>query len=118
MNVVLSFVWVSIKDTGSMYEFAAIYGLFAATMQALFPPTMADLNTDPRKTETRFGMGFALSSFGVFVGCPVGGALIELGNGSYLYAQLFAGSCGILGFFCVLLAACIDHKKMKQCTSM
>jgi MFS family permease len=82
-----------------MYGFAAIYGLFAAAMQALFPATMADLTTDPKKKRTRFGMGVALSSFGVFVGCPVGGALIELGNGNYWYAQLFAGTCGILGFF-------------------
>jgi predicted MFS family arabinose efflux permease len=118
MNAVLLFVWISIKDTESMYGFAAIYGLFAAAMQALFPATMADLTTDPKKKRTRFGMGVALSSFGVFVGCPVGGALIELGNGNYWYAQLFAGTCGILGFFWVPVAVCIHHNKMKQCTSM
>ena len=114
MNAVLLFVWISIKDVESMYGFAAIYGLFAAAMQALFPATIADLTTDPKKSGTRFGMGFALSSFGVFLGCPVGGALVELGDGSFLYAQIFAGSCGMLGFTCVFVAAIIHHKKMKH----
>jgi MFS family permease len=110
---ILLFVWVSVKTTHSMYVFAVIYGLFASALQALFPVTMADLTTDPKRTGTRFGMGFALSSFGVFIGCPVGGALIEFGDGSYLYAQVFAGSCGVLGFFCVLVATIIHHRKLR-----
>jgi MFS family permease len=115
INSLLLFIWISIQTTRSMYVFAAIYGLFASALQALFPATMADLTTDPKRTGTRFGMGFALSSFGVFIGSPVGGALIELGNGSYLYAQLFAGTCGALGFICVLTAAIIHHRKLKRC---
>jgi MFS family permease len=118
MNALLLFVWIGIKDIESMYGFAAICGFFAASIQALFPATMADLTTDPKKTGTRFGMGFALSSFGVFVGCPVGGALIELGNGKHLYAQLFAGSCSMIGFTCVFVAAIIHHKKLRPCTDM
>ncbi|KAG9197567.1 hypothetical protein G6514_001472 [Epicoccum nigrum] len=90
-----------------------VYGLFASALQGLFPATMADLTVDPKKTGTRFGMGFALSSFGVLTGSPVGGALIEYKHGDYLYAQVFAGSCGILGFLCVGLAAIIHDKKSK-----
>jgi predicted MFS family arabinose efflux permease len=114
MTALLLFVWISIKSTTSMYIFAVVYGLFASALQGLFPATMADLTVDPKKTGTRFGMGFALSSFGVLTGSPVGGALIEYKHGDYLYAQVFAGSCGILGFLCVGLAAIIHGKKLKR----
>ncbi|KAF1359909.1 MFS general substrate transporter [Lizonia empirigonia] len=113
VTALLLFVWIAIKSTASMYVFAVVYGLFASALQGLFPATMADLTIDPKKTGTRFGMGFALSSFGVLIGSPVGGALIEYKDGDYLYAQVFAGSCGILGFLCVGLAAFIHGKKMK-----
>jgi predicted MFS family arabinose efflux permease len=113
VTALLLFVWISIKTTTSMYIFAAVYGLFAAALQGLFPATMADLTIDPKKTGTRLGMGFAISSFGVLIGSPVGGALIEHNNGDYLYAQVFAGSCVVLGFVCVGLAAFIHGKKAK-----
>lgn len=113
-TALLLFVWISIKSVTSMYVFAVIYGLFASALQGLFPATMADLTIDPKKTGTRFGMGFAISSFGALIGSPVGGLLIEHGNGSYLYAQVFAGSCGILGFFCVGLGTFIHRKRTKQ----
>jgi len=113
VTALLLFVWISIKSTTSMYVFAVIYGLFAAALQGLFPATMADLTIDPKKTGTRFGMGFALSSFGVLIGSPVGGALIEYKHGDYLYAQVFAGSCCTLGFLCVGLAALIHGKKAR-----
>lgn len=113
VTALLLFVWISIKSTTSMYVFVVTYGLFASALQGLFPATMADLTIDPKKTGTRFGMGFALSSFGVLIGSPVGGALIEYKHGDYLYAQVFAGLCGILGFLCVGLAAFIHGRRAK-----
>jgi hypothetical protein len=35
-------------------------------------------------------------SFAALTGSPIAGALTELYNGSYLAAQLFAGSCMVL----------------------
>jgi predicted MFS family arabinose efflux permease len=110
----LLFTWISIKSTTSMYVFAVMYGLFASALQGLFPATMADLTIDPKRTGTRFGMGFAISSFGVLIGSPVGGALVEYKNGDYLYAQVFAGSCAIVGFLCVGLATFIHSKKAQM----
>ena len=96
-----------------MHIFAVVYGLFASALQGLFPATMADLTVDPKKTGTRFGMGLALSSYGVLIRSPVGGALIEYKHGDYLYAQVSAGLCGILGFLCVGLAAFIHSEKLE-----
>ncbi|KAH8730724.1 major facilitator superfamily domain-containing protein [Phaeosphaeriaceae sp. PMI808] len=108
---VLLFAWIAIKTTVGMYTFVTLYGLFASTLQAMFPSTLADLTTDHKKMGTRMGMGFALSSFGVLIGGPGGGKLVEIGHGRYLYGQAFAGACGILGFLCFLLAAILHKRK-------
>lgn len=97
-----------------MYTFAVLYGLFAAALQAMFPATLADLTLDPKKIGTRMGMGFALSSFGCLIGGPGGGALVEAGNGTYLYGQVLAGSCGVLGLFCFGTAAILHRKKIRR----
>lgn len=106
---VLLFSSIAVKSTAGMYAFSALYGLFASALQAMFPATLADLTTDHKKMGTRLRMGFALSSFGVLVGDPGGGKLIERGHGRYTYGQALTGACGMLGFLCFLLAAII-HK--------
>lgn len=108
---VLLFAWIAIKSVAGMYIFAALYGLFASALQAMFPATLADLTTDHKKIGTRLGMGFALSSFGVLIGSPGGGKLVEVGGNKYLYGQAFAGACGMLGFVCFLIAALIHKRK-------
>ncbi|OAL02997.1 MFS general substrate transporter [Phaeosphaeriaceae sp. SRC1lsM3a] len=108
---ILLFSWIGINSVAGMYVFAAIYGFFAAGLQAMFPATLADLTTDHKKMGTRMGMGFAFSSFGVLLGGPGGGKLVELGDKGYLYGRAFAGSCGMLGFTCFLIAAIIHKKK-------
>ncbi|KAF2728023.1 major facilitator superfamily transporter [Polyplosphaeria fusca] len=112
--VILLFVWISIDSVTSMYVFAVFYGIPGAAIQSLFPATLADLTLDPKKTGTRLGMGFAISSFGVLIGSPVGGVLVQVGNGSYLYAQAFAGGCTTLGFFLVLAAAVVHRRRLKR----
>lgn len=109
----LLYCWVAIKSVAGMYAFAALYGLFAAALQAMFPATLADLTLDPKKIGTRMGMGFALSSFGCLIGGPGGGRLVEAGGGSFMYGQVLAGSCGVLGFLCFGVGAIIHKRKAK-----
>ncbi|KAJ4355883.1 uncharacterized protein N0V89_003907 [Didymosphaeria variabile] len=114
VTALLLYCWITIKSVAGMYAFAVLYGLFAAGLQAMFPATLADLTIDPKKIGTRMGMGFALSSFGCLIGGPGGGALVEAGDGAYLYGQALAGSCGILGLFCFGTAAIMHKRKAKQ----
>ena len=50
------------------------------------------------------GMVFSVVSFAGLTGPPLAGALIQKREGSYLYAQMFAGSVLMGG--CVTLVAC------------
>lgn len=113
-TALLLYCWIAVDTVAGLYVFAVLYGLAAAGLQAMFPATLADLTLDVRKRGTRMGMGFALSSFGCLIGGPGGGALVELAHGRYLYGQVLAGSCSIVGFLCFGAAAVMHRRKAKQ----
>jgi len=43
------------------------------------------------------GMGFAVAGFASLTGSPLGGALVQVGKGDFLYAQMWAGACLVAG---------------------
>ena len=48
------------------------------------------------------GMVFSAISFASLTGPPLGGALIQNGNGRYLDAQMWAGSSLMVGFLMLI----------------
>lgn len=101
---IVLYSWIAVDSITGLWIFAVVYGSTAAGIQSLFPATLASLTTNPKKAGTRLGMIFSVVGFGVLTGPPVAGALIEKGNGKYLYAQLFSASSISLGA-CFLLAS-------------
>lgn len=99
----LLYCWAAVTSKGGLVGFAVIYGLFASGIQSLFPATLASLTSD-LKAGVRMGMIFSVVSFACLTGPPLAGALIQKRNGSYLYAQMFAGSVMMGG--CMTLIAC------------
>ncbi|KAI4202607.1 MAG: hypothetical protein LQ348_001486 [Seirophora lacunosa] len=92
----LVFCWAAVTSQSGLTAFAVVYGLFAAGIQSLFPATTSSLTIDMKKTGVRMGMIFSIVSFASLTGSPLAGALIQKRRGSYLYAQMFAGTV----FFC------------------
>jgi MFS family permease len=109
---VLIFCWAAVHSVGGLYAFAAIYGLFAAGIQSLFPATLSSLTTDMSKMGVRMGMVFTIVSFATLTGTPLAGALIQYKNGSYLAAQMFAGSV-LVGGCLILVAARLSRSGMQ-----
>ena len=105
----LLYCWAAVRSKGSLVGFAVIYGLFASGIQALFPATLATLTSDLKKAGVRMGMIFSVVSFACLTGPPLAGALIQKRDGSYLYAQMFAGSVMVGG--CMTLVACRVSKQ-------
>ncbi|KAL5119263.1 hypothetical protein ACEQ8H_002750 [Pleosporales sp. CAS-2024a] len=103
-TAVLLFGWVGIRDHGSYYAFAVLYGIFANAVQTLFPTTLTQLSTDMSQVGARVGMVFTLASIACLIGPPVAGRLIDLAGGTYLYAQLFAGVAVSIGFLFLSLS--------------
>lgn len=100
----LVYCWAAIHSVAGLYVFAVIYGLFAASLQALFPAVATTMTPDPSRTGTRVGMIFSTVSIATLTGPIICGALVQKGTDGYLYAEMFAASSIFLGAAMALLA--------------
>ncbi|KAL1798510.1 hypothetical protein ACET3X_002547 [Alternaria dauci] len=98
---ILLFGWIGVSSIEGQFAWAVIYGIAANATQSLFPAAVSDLSTDPTRVGTKVGMVFGFVSIACLTGPPIGGQLVALNNGSFLYAQLFAGF--------TLLAGCLAY---------
>lgn len=96
--------WTGVHNIDGLYAFAVIYGLAAAGVQSLFPATLSSLTTDIKKTGVRMGMVMSIVGCSSLMGSPIAGALIDTGDGDYLYAQIFGGLAMCVGSL-ILVAA-------------
>ncbi|WPG97552.1 aspyridones efflux protein apdf [Acrodontium crateriforme] len=104
ISAILLYTWTAVQSTAGLYTFAVLYGFSSNGVQGLWPGGLSSLTADDSKLGARMGMAFTLASVALLTGPPVGGALISLNNGEYLYAQIWAGSCLVVGS-CFLIAA-------------
>lgn len=107
---ILAYCWIAVDTKGGLYAFSVVYGLLAASLQALFPAAATTLTPHPNRTGTRVGMMLFFVSFANLTGPAICGALIKADGGSYLGAQLFAASSIFLG---ACMAACARFSKAR-----
>lgn len=93
---ILCYVWIPVKGLGGIIVFALLYGFFSGAYVSIPPSCVASMTDDMTKLGSRLGMNFLASGLGILIGTPVAGALITRMDGSFLGAQLFAGSVLIL----------------------
>ncbi|KKZ66448.1 hypothetical protein EMCG_07840 [[Emmonsia] crescens] len=104
ISSILTFGWIGIRDVKGLYAFSFLYGFFAAGIQSMFPASLSSLSLDLKKTGIRFGMILSIVSFASLTGSPIAGALIQLNNGDYLYAQIFGGLSMLVGTMVLICA--------------
>lgn len=91
------FLWAEVEDLVGAYVWVIFFGFFGGGIQGMFPATLAGLTKDLSKTGTRIGMIFTIISIVALTGPPIAGALMEATGGEYLAAQIWGGSCLLLG---------------------
>lgn len=94
---ILLFGWTGVTTIAGQFGWAAMYGISANAVQALFPASVGELSTDPTRVGTKVGMVLAVVSISCFTGPPIGGQLVAMNDGKYLYAQLFGGATMLVG---------------------
>ncbi|TEA10860.1 Aspyridones efflux protein apdF [Colletotrichum sidae] len=104
--------WAGVSSTEGLFGWAVVYGIAANATQSLFPAAVGDLSTDPTRVGTRVGMILAVVSVSCFTGPPIGGRLIALHDGDYLYAQLFGGLAMLAGCLTYVVVAFKRPKKI------
>ncbi|KAH8891931.1 MFS general substrate transporter [Thozetella sp. PMI_491] len=115
-TALLVYCWAAIHTESALTAFAVIYGFFAAALQSLFPAVATTMTPDINRTGTRVGMIFSIVSFATLTGPSISGALIQKSQGSYLGAQIFAGTCILLGACAAAAARIATRSTQSQAT--
>ncbi|EKG09051.1 hypothetical protein MPH_13961 [Macrophomina phaseolina MS6] len=106
------YTWIAVSSVGGLYAWTVFYSLFFGGIQSLSPAALTSLNSDLQKQGTRMGMVFGVLSFGTLIGTPVAGAMISSSGGSYVRAQIFAGTCLAAGGICFIVAREVKRGKV------
>jgi len=104
ISAILAFCWIPVHDTAGVVIFCILYGFFSGTFVSLPPTTVVSLSPSLSVVGTRMGMSFTFAGFGILVGNPVAGAILN--SGSWIGLQLFCAisvvtagiACGIARF--------------------
>lgn len=86
------FSWIGANDSTGTYVWSCFFGMAAGGAQGVFGGALSSLTKDPRKMGTRFGMVSTSLGFATLAGPPTAGAIIDGSDGSYVGAQIWAGS--------------------------
>jgi predicted MFS family arabinose efflux permease len=101
---IVALAWMAVDDIGDLLVFAILYGFFSGAFVSLAPTTIISLSDDLHKVGTRLGMSFSISGFGILVGTPVAGALLNLDTGHFVHAQVFCAVSMMVSCVCLGLA--------------
>ncbi|KAF4833071.1 Fujikurins efflux protein [Colletotrichum siamense] len=98
------YAWIGVHSTTGLTVWVIAYAFTVNAVQTLFTASMGEVTSDMSKLGVRIGMVFTVVSFACLAGPPIGGSLVTLGKGDFLYAQLFAGTTMLVGGLLVALA--------------
>ncbi|KAL2062256.1 hypothetical protein VTL71DRAFT_6522 [Oculimacula yallundae] len=99
---IIAFCWPSVTSIGEMIPFCLFYGFFSGTFVSLTGPSIATLSTDLSLVGTHMGMSFAAASFGLLIGNPVAGLLLD--SYGWIGPAMFCGATNVLAGTFVALA--------------
>lgn len=101
---IVALSWMMADDNGDLLTFAMLYGFFSGSFVSLAPTTIVSLSDDLHKVGTRLGMSFSISGFGILIGTPVAGTLLNIDTGHFLHAQVYCAASMMVSCICLGLA--------------
>ena len=100
--LVLAF-WIPTTSTAAFEGFAVLIGVATGAGISLPPAIIAQIS-DIKEFGLRNGACFGVASIAALTGSPIGGALITLNSGGFLYMKIFSG-CMCFGGALAFVAA-------------
>ncbi|KAK4095798.1 major facilitator superfamily transporter [Parathielavia hyrcaniae] len=98
------FAWTAVASPAGLTAWVVAYAFTANAVQTLFTASMGEVTADMTRLGVRIGMIFTLVSFACLAGPPIGGRLVQYGEGDFVYAQIFAAACMLVGGLLVAVA--------------
>ncbi|KAF0319417.1 riboflavin transporter MCH5 [Colletotrichum asianum] len=106
------YTWIAVQSLSGLYVWTAFYSISVGGVQSLFPAAVASLSPDRSKLGYQMGIISSAVGFGALIGSPISGQLISINGGSYVAAQVFAGSALAAG--CGLIFEAREIRRKKQ----
>ncbi|OBZ69391.1 Riboflavin transporter MCH5 [Grifola frondosa] len=79
VSAALVFVMFAATSTTGVILFSIFYGFFSGGFSSLMPAALASLSDDMSEIGIRIGVGCFVTSFGILIGNPIAGALLNPG---------------------------------------
>ncbi|THZ72070.1 MFS general substrate transporter [Aureobasidium pullulans] len=98
---VMLLAWTAVGTINAYIVWISMLGLAMAPLAVLVPAIIPQICPRKEVVGVRMGMAWASASFGVLVGTPVSGKLINVETGSFWKAQVFIGVAMLAGSACV-----------------
>ncbi|KAL2853150.1 major facilitator superfamily domain-containing protein [Aspergillus pseudodeflectus] len=111
ITAILSYVWIGVHTVPGIIILSVLYGVFSGGFVSLPPVVMASLTKDMRELGTRMGMVFAITSVGLLIGTPIGGAILSDSH-KYLGVQLFT-ACALTVSVAIFLGVRLSRTGLK-----
>ena len=110
---ILCLCWISITDIAGITTFATLYGFFSGAYISLLPPAIVQLIPDMTSVGTWMGMSLFIVSFGLLIGNPVAGSLVNIPKKEFAAAQGFAGGAILVGASLMCITYVLKRKQAK-----
>ena len=111
---ILCLCWISVRNVAGITVFALLYGFFAGAYVSLISPVLVELTPDMNVVGTYLGMSMFIAAFGLLIGNPVAGLLVNIQEKKFVAAQGFAGGIILLGAVLMLMALITKARQVKS----
>lgn len=100
-------VWFKVRAQPGMIAISVLFGFISGAILAVVPATVAFLCPDMSKFGSRLGMTLFVAGFGLLIGSPVAGVILERQSAAADGRQIFWGLLVFGGV--VVLVGCLGH---------
>ncbi|KAL1310958.1 hypothetical protein AAFC00_001179 [Neodothiora populina] len=96
-GIIVLALWLPATANTPIIIFAALYGFGSGAFVSLAPALTAQITPDVRQIGVRTGTVFAFMAIAALCGNPIGGAIIDADQGSWVGLQIWCGVMCIVG---------------------
>ena len=106
------FAWIGVHSNAELIVFCIFYGFFSGASVSLPGTILVGIVPEMPKIGTWMGMNFSITSFGLLIGSPIAGAILDASpGGSFVPAQCFSGAMVFVGTLCLCAVRYLKAQK-------
>jgi MFS family permease len=99
---IIGYSWTSATSPAQVIVFCIFYGFFSGTLVSIIAPAVVTISPDLALVGTHMGMNFGFTGFGLLIGNPVAGVLLD--KYGYIGPAMWCGSANVLAAIFILAA--------------